>query len=164
MALTTKTTDQDLVVERVFDASREDVWRAWTDCEHLTRWWGGKDSTLPYCNVDFRVGGAYQFCMRTKDGDEYWSAGVYREIAWPERIVFTDSLTDDRGNVVAATHYGMSEEISLEMLVTVTFADDRGKTKLTLRHASIPAGEESDGAEQGWNDFFDKLADVLAQE
>jgi uncharacterized protein YndB with AHSA1/START domain len=159
-----ETAGRELVIERVFDALREDAWRAWTDCEHLSRWWGGKDSTLPVCKVDFRVGGAYQFCMRTTEGKEYWSAGVYKEIFAPERLVFTDSLTDDKGNVVPATHYGMSEDLPLEMLVAVKFTDDRGRTKITLTHAGIPAGEERDGAEQGWNDFFDKLADALKEE
>ena len=60
----------------------------------------------------------------------------------PERIVCTDSFADAGGNVVPASHYGMVGDFPMEMLVTVTFEDQRGKTKLTLRHAGMPARRE----------------------
>jgi uncharacterized protein YndB with AHSA1/START domain len=148
---------RDLVIERVFDAPRELVWRAWTDCEHVKKWWGPKDFTAPSCEIDLRVGGKYLFCMRDADGKDYWSTGLYKEIAEPERLVCTDSFADERGNVVSATHYGMGDDIPLEMLITVTLADQGGKTKMTLRHEGFPAGEHFDGANEGWNQSFDKL-------
>lgn len=55
---------RDIVITRVFDAPRELVWKAWTDPEHLMRWWGPKEFTSPACKVDLRVGGKYVFCMR----------------------------------------------------------------------------------------------------
>lgn len=75
----------------------------------------------------------------------------------------TDSFADTKGNVVPATHYGMSPDYPLEMLVTVTFAAHDGKTKLKLRHAGLPAGPDHAGAEQGWSESFDKLADSLKE-
>ena len=81
-----------------------------------------------------------------------------------ERIVCTDSFADEGGNVVPATYYGMSADIPLEMLVTVPFEEIEGKTKLTLQHAlgSVPASER-DLCQQGWEESFDKLAEVLAK-
>ena len=58
----------------------------------------------------------------------------------------------------------MGADVPLEMLVTVTFEDLGGKTRMTLRHAGLPAGEMSDGAQQGWNEAFDKLAESLAKD
>jgi uncharacterized protein YndB with AHSA1/START domain len=111
--------------------------------------------------MDLRVGGKYLNCMRSPEGKDYWSTGVFREVLPPERLVFTDSFSDAEGNVVPAAHYGLSMDFPPEMLVTVTFEEYNGKTKLTLRHVGIPAGAESKGAQQGWNESLDKLAESL---
>lgn len=155
-------TEQALVIERIFDAPRELVWKAWTEPERMMRWWGPKVFTTPVCKIDFRVGGVFLNCMRSPEGQDYWSTGVYREIVPLERIVCTDSFADEKGNVVPASHYGMTD-MPLEMLVTVTFEDMGGKTRMTLRHSGLPAGEMSDGAGQGWGESFDKLAEYLAK-
>jgi uncharacterized protein YndB with AHSA1/START domain len=73
----------------------------------------------------------------------------------------TDCFADENGNVVPATHYGMGSDFPLEMLVTVTFEDLGGKTRMTLRHEGLPAGEMLEGAGTGWNESFDKLAESL---
>ena len=159
MAAETQT--RDLVIERIFNAPRELVWKAWTDPEMLMRWWGPKQFTAPACKLDFRVGGAYLYCMRSPEGQDYWSTGVFREIVLLEKIVQTDSFADEQGNVVPATHYGMSEDFPLELLVTVTFEDLGGRTKLTLRHAGMPAGKDAEGAGIGWNESLDKLAALV---
>ena len=151
----------ELFITRTFDAPRELVWQAWTEPEHFKQWWGPKEYTCPFCQMDFRVGGKYLNCMRSTEGKDYWSTGVYREIIPMERIVFTDCFADAQGNIVPATYYGMTADFPLEMLVTVTFEDHEGKTKMTLKHSGLPAGSEGEGAEQGWNQSFDKLAESL---
>lgn len=158
-----KLSKQNLLITRTFDAQRELVWKAWTDPELVKRWWGPKGFTAPFCKIDLRVGGVFLYCMRSPDGKDYWGTGVYREIVKPERIVYTDSFADEKGNVVPATHYGMSADFPLKMLVTVTFEEREGKTKLTLHHVGIPSGADQDGARQGWNESFDKLAEHLAR-
>jgi len=152
---------QEIVITRVFDAPRELVWKAWIDPEHFQRWWGPKDYTCPFCQMDLRVGGKYLNCMRSPEGQDFWSTGVYREIVPLERIVYTDCFADAEGNVVPATHYGMSADFPLETLVTVTFEDSEGKTKMTLKHIGIPAGQMKELAGAGWNESFDKLAESL---
>jgi uncharacterized protein YndB with AHSA1/START domain len=98
----------------VFDAPRELVWKAWTDPERMQRWWGPKHFTAPVWKIDLRAGGVYLYCMRSPEGQDYWSTGVYREIVDPERIVCTDSFADEKGNPVPASHYGMGEDWPLE--------------------------------------------------
>lgn len=156
--------EQMVIITRVFEAPRELVWKAWTECERLMRWWGPKGFTAPFCTIDLRVGGVYRNAMRSPEGKDYWSTGPYREIVPLKRIVCTDSFADKEGNIVPATHYGMSADYPLEMLVTVTFEEIEGKTKLTLRHAlgSVPASER-DLCQQGWSESFDKLAGELAK-
>ncbi len=158
-----KSPAKELVITRIFDAPRELAWKAWTDPERVKMWWGPKSFTAPACKIDLRVGGAYLYCMRSPEGRDYWSTGVYREIIPLERIVATDSFADEKGNAVPASHYGMPGDWPSELLVTVTFEEVNGKTKMTLRHAGIPAGEMSDMAGEGWNGSFDKLAEHLAK-
>jgi uncharacterized protein YndB with AHSA1/START domain len=157
--------ETDVVITRVFDAPRDLVWRAWTEPDHLMRWWGPTDFTTPHCSIDLRVGGSYLYCMRSPDGADFWGTGVYREIVPPERLVYTDSFADEHGNVVPATHYGMSPTLPVEMLVTVIFEDQDGKTRLTLRHAGLTGADTTHAGnmEQGWNQFFDKLAAYVGE-
>jgi uncharacterized protein YndB with AHSA1/START domain len=151
----------ELVITRIFDAPRERVWKAWTDPGEARQWWGPKGFTTPSLSVDLRVGGIFRYCMRSPEGKDYWGTGVYREIVPGKRIVYTDSFADEKGNVVPATYYGMGADIPLEMLVTVSFEEENGQTKVTLRHAGMPVGPHRDGAMQGWNEMFDKLVEHL---
>jgi len=153
----------ELVIARTFDAPRERVWKAWTDPEQAKRWWGPKGFTAPFIKIDFRVGGKYLFCMRSPEGKDYWSTGVYREIVPPEKFVATDSFADPKGKVVPASYYGMDADFPLELLWTVTLEDLGGKTKMTLRHSGFPAGPARTGAEQGWGESFEKLAASLTE-
>jgi len=155
--------NQDLIIMRRFAAPRELVWQAWTESERCKRWWGPKGFTTPFCTIDLRVGGTYLNCMRSPEGQNFWSTGVYREIVAPERIVCTDSFADADGRVVPAAHYGMSADFPLELKITVTFEEDKGKTRLTLRHAGLPPGDDFDNCRAGWNESFDKLAEFLAK-
>ena len=156
--------EEGLVIERVFDARRELVWRAWTEPEHFRRWYGPKSMSTHVCEIDLRVGGRYLFGMRSPDGWEYFTTGVYREIVPLERFVATESLADAEGNLVPPGHYGMPDDSPTEMTVIVMLEDvDGGKTKLTLRHiAAWPNDEMSKGAAGGWNEAFDKLEALFA--
>jgi uncharacterized protein YndB with AHSA1/START domain len=159
-----KEQEEKVLITRVFDAPRDDVFKAWTDCESLMRWWAPKDFTTPSCRIDLQPQGVFHYCMRSPEGRDYCGKTVYSEIVRPERIVYTDSFADEEGNVVPATYYGMSADFPLEMLVTVTFEESGGKTKLTLQHAlgSTPASER-DLCQQGWSEMLDKLAGDLAK-
>lgn len=104
--------------------------------------------------------------MLAPDNKEYWSTGTYREIVPLERIVIANSFSDRNGNIVAATHYGMSKEFPLEMLITVIFEDNEGqadKTKFTLRHSDIfnISVADREKMKQDWSQSFDKLAQEL---
>jgi uncharacterized protein YndB with AHSA1/START domain len=158
-----KTCEDEIVITRLFYAPRDLVWRAWTEPGFVMQWWGPKDYTSPFCTIDLRVGGAYLYCMRSPEGKDFWSTGVYRELKKPERIVCTDSFADEKGNVVPATYYGMSADFPAEMLMTVTFEVQPGMTRVTLRHAGIPKGEMRDLTRAGWNESLDKLEGVLGQ-
>ncbi len=138
----------EMIFTRVFDAPRELMWKLWTEREHIGKWWGPKGFTLPGCEMDFRTGGAYRFVMRGPDGQDNPFHGVYREIVRNERIVFTAILDNLPGH---------------ELLTTVTFADEGGKTKLTVRQTT-PPGEAGRGQNQGWSETLERLADLITEE
>src|SRR5439155_11047053 len=106
-------TGEALVIERIFGAPRELVWKAWTEPERMMRWWGPRGFTSPVCEVDFRVGGKIFAAMQSPDFNEgrpIWSTGVYKEIVPLQRLVTTDSFADENGNVVPASEYGMTND------------------------------------------------------
>jgi uncharacterized protein YndB with AHSA1/START domain len=150
-----------LIIERIFEAPREKVWKAWTDPDRMKRWWGPKDFIAPFVEIDLRVGGKYLSCMRSPEGKDYWSTGTYREIVPLGKIVVTDSFADEKGNVVSAANYGMTGDWPLELTVTVIFEVQNNQTKMTLYHVGVPAGENRDMCREGWNQSFDKLAEIL---
>lgn len=153
-----------VIVARAFDAPRALVFRAWTEPEHLKRWWGPEGYTMPYCEVDLRLGGVFFHCMRSPEGRDFWGRGVYREVVAPERIVLTDSFADEAGNVVPATRYGLSPDWPMETLMTVTFDEhDAGSTRVTVRHDGIPSDPDGDAARRGWEETADRLAGYLGK-
>jgi uncharacterized protein YndB with AHSA1/START domain len=101
------------------------------------------------------------YCMRSPEGRDYWSTGIFRELVKPTRIVCTDSFADERGNVVPASFYGMNSDQPLEMLWTVTFDNINGQTKFTLNHSGLFKGTMSEQTFQGWNQILEKFTDSL---
>ena len=146
----TESAERVLEIERIFDAPRNLVFKAWTEPEHLVHWYGPRGFTLPSCKLDLRPGGSWRSCMLSAEGREYWVKGVYREIVESERLVFTYAHENQDGTVVHET------------LVTVTFAEQRGKTKLTLRQAIFESVKERDSHRGGWNSSLDRLVEYLA--
>jgi uncharacterized protein YndB with AHSA1/START domain len=120
-----------LVLERVFDAPRELVFKMYKEAEHLKRWWGPRGWEVPYCTVDFRPGGVWHYCMKCVDpnqgsfyGMESWGKAIYKDIAEPEKIVYTDFFSDADGN---------ENPDMPSTTVTLEFIDLGGKTKLVSR-------------------------------
>ncbi len=156
--------DGYISITMIFDAPPETVWKAWTEPERVKHWWGPKGFTAAVSKLDFRVGGTYLYCMRSPDGQDFWSTGEYREIIKNQRIVATDNFADEEGNIVPASHYGMSGKWPLELLVTLKFQEQDGRTRFTLQHEGIPSGENRDLAEEGWRESLKKLAEYLKTE
>ena len=142
--------DRELVIERIFDASPETVFAAWTRAEHLVRWWGPKDFALPFCEIDFRVGGSYRFCMRSPEGEDHWVFGEYRDIVEPERIVMTWNREDVNGEIWSRT------------VVTVTFLEREGKTSFRLHQTLFETVPYRDEHGFGWNQCLDRLGEYVA--
>jgi uncharacterized protein YndB with AHSA1/START domain len=147
--------EREVTITRVFDAPRALVFKLWTDAKHLAQWWGPDGFTNPVCEIDARVGGALRIHMRGPDGTVYPMKGVIKEIAEPERLVFTNIAVDAAGRHL------------LEGLTTVTFAEEHGKTKLTMHTRAVAVAKEAivylQGMEMGWTQSIDRLEALVAQ-
>jgi uncharacterized protein YndB with AHSA1/START domain len=143
---------REVVVKHVFNASRATVFKAWTDPKYVTVWWGPHGFTNPVCELDVRPGGSLRIHMRGPDGTVYPMKGVYQEIVAPERLVFT-TVFPEKGEAV------------FEILNTVTFVEDGGKTLVTVDARIIKATAEADfylqGMEEGWKQQLERLAEFF---
>ena len=153
-----------MVITRVFEAPRALVWKAWTDPKYAMQWWGPKDFTVPFCEMDFRVGGKFLICMKAPDGQEFWNGGEYHEIVPYEKIVSSMYFADAKGNKIQPAHYGLEHE-SIDDVYDVTLFEDvgNGRTKLTLIGNETMENATKSGQVEGWNQILDKLAAVVAE-
>jgi uncharacterized protein YndB with AHSA1/START domain len=140
----------EVVITRVFDAPRALVFKAWTQPKHLVRWWGPHGAEIVHCEMDLRVGGAWHIRMRgAPHGGEDRQRGVIREIVEPQRLVFSYAFENETG------------ERGHETIVTVTFADEGEKTRLTVHQAIFESLEVRDAHIWGWGQALDDLADYI---
>lgn len=145
--------DRVLEIVRVFDAPRSLVFKLWTDPAHVTRWMGPRGFTATHYRQDRHPGGAWRACLRRdEDGKELWQGGVLRELVPPERLAFTFAWDQEDG------------QPGHETLVTVTFAEEGGRTRMTFRQAAFASVESRDGHRGGWSSAFDRLDELIAQD
>ncbi len=142
--------ERELVIERIFNAPRHLVFKAWTEPEHMVQWFGPRGFKSTVLKNELRPGGAYRIHMLGPDGD-HWTQGVYREIVPPERLVMAGSWADAQGNPTRP-----------ETVLTLTFAEHDGKTKLKLHQVGFESVTARDAHQGGWNSSFDCLAEYLA--
>jgi len=148
--LVTEPADRVLKITRIFDAPRSLVFKAWTESEHIARWWGPRGFKSDVIKNDLRPGGAYRIHMLGPDGD-HWTQGIYREVLPPERLVMVGSWADAQGNPTRP-----------ETTLTLLFEDLGGKTRLTLHNAVFESVTARDLHQGGWTSALDCLAEFLA--
>jgi len=157
MTMTRHTDPPELIMERIFDAWRALVWRAYTEPERVARWWAPTGWTTPVCTMDVRPGGVWHYCFRGPNGEEAWGKATYLEIVKPERIVYTDGFSDAEGN--------LNEQLPTSQ-VTVAFTERDGATTITcrIRFASVADLDTTlaMGMVEGFGQTWDHLAAELA--
>ena len=155
------------VISRVLDAPRERVWAAWTEVEHVKRWWGPKGFTVKHCTLDLKPGSKGLYCLVGPDGKEMWGRFVYREIRKPERLVWINAFSDKDGGLGV---HPMNPNWPREMLTTVSFKDLGGKTEVTVQWLPVDGSSDverktfDDGRnsmKMGWTGTLDQLTGYL---
>ena len=148
----TTPSDRELTISRTFNAPRALVYEAYTRPELVKRWLGVRNGwTLPVCEIDLRVGGAFRYVWRSATGQDMGMSGVFLEIVPGERVVATETFDD-------AWYEG-------DAVGTVTFTEENGRTTLTMtmRYASKDVRDAvlRSPMDKGLGESFDMLDDVL---
>ena len=150
--------DQEIRITRTFNGPRDLVWQIWTTAEHLRHWWGPEGWALPICEIDFRPGGSWFYCMEGPDGMQSCGKATYFEIEAPQRLVYEDAFADAEGNVV--------EEMPVAQII-LEFIEEGDKTTV-ISTTRYPTKEDRDkifemGVEVGIDQTMNRLDEYLAQ-
>jgi uncharacterized protein YndB with AHSA1/START domain len=146
-----------VTIERTFDAPVDLIWQMWTDPQHFAAWYGPDGATIPVAKMDVRVGGTRLISMQVQTPNgamQMWFAGEYREVVDSKRLVYTESMSDENGNMLSPADMGMPAGHPTTTEVRVELEAMAGRTKMVMTHVGIPA--DSPGA-AGWTMAFDKL-------
>jgi len=136
-----------LVIRKTVRASVDTVFEAWTQAEHLKRWWGPRDVECIAAEIDLRVGGRYRLANQFPDGKVIWIAGEFEIVERPHRLVYS-------------WHMEVPGPATLER-VTVEFQPRGQATEVTITHDRIADEKMRTGHEQGWAACLDGLAEYL---
>ena len=142
--------ERTLVIERVFKASPDRVFKAWTDPAILVKWWGPEGFSTPNHKLDVREGGAWRTVMVSPKGEPHTVSGVYREISPPKRLVRTwgwEQPDGSRGH---------------ETVVELTFEAAPAGTRLKLVQRLFESAEQRDSHNMGWGSSFNALDKLFA--
>ncbi|QNM96798.1 SRPBCC family protein [Chitinimonas koreensis] len=147
------TADREIVITRLLKAPPALVWQAWTDPAHIARWWGPTGFSNTISEMEVREGGVWRFVMHGPDGVDY-----------PNRIDYDEVVP---GRLLRYRHSDDVETGGMQFDVTVTFADEDGQTRLTMRTLFATAAErtrvvEQYGAIEGGRQTMDRLEAHLA--
>jgi uncharacterized protein YndB with AHSA1/START domain len=143
-----------LTVSRTFPAPRDLVFKAWTSAEHMKQWFSPEGFNVPEAEIDFRPGGVFNVCMRSPEGQDYWSKGSYDEISPPDRLTFTSAVI-----------IGGSKKFTVH--TTVAFENHGTGTLMTVQQLHYIHDEAFlsavEGAREGWRTTLDKLEREVAR-
>lgn len=139
-------TDEELIIKREFEVPKSLVFTALTEHEHIRKWNSPKNLNVTFSEGELKVGGRYSYGMQSGEGPEFVMTGEYKEIAQPDRLVYTQSRLGAPGP---------------ETEISIILEEHEGKTTMEFHHSGFPSKEYRDGAIHGWIDAFEKLKNHL---
>jgi uncharacterized protein YndB with AHSA1/START domain len=151
--------DHDLVLERIFDAPRDLVWRAWTDVEHLKKWWAPRPYQTIEAEIDLRPGGIFYTRMIGPDNFDSPGTGCVLEVVEGERIAWTSALLPGYRPAASIEDCG-----GFPFTAIVTLEDaGNGKTRYTARALHRNAADSETHAKMGFHEGWGTCADQLGE-
>jgi uncharacterized protein YndB with AHSA1/START domain len=138
-----KIRDDELFIERTFDAPVELVFRLWQSRDHMIRWWGPEQFTCLELDWETKPGRPWRATMVAKEWRMSRMSGVVREVEKNRRIVFTFAWDEDSGR-------------DMDTVITVTFAEKDGKTVQSFHQTPFSNVKLRDDHIGGWNSLFNK--------
>ena len=161
--------EPEFSLTRAFDAPRALVFKAWTQAGHLARWWGPAGFDVVRCEMDLRPGGTFLYGLRGPDGGTMFGRWLFRDVSAPASLEFLAAFCDEQGH---PRRHPFAPEWPLEMLSTLRFIEDDGRTTIALtavpfeatpRECEVFAAATGSMAE-GWKGTLDKFDAYVAGE
>ncbi|MES2796562.1 MAG: SRPBCC domain-containing protein [Bacteroidota bacterium] len=153
---------QELIIERVFNISKQLVYEAFTQSNHLAQWWGPVGFTIEVISSEIKVNGKFHYSMKSADGYEMFGIFHYKELEPFDKIVFTNSFADEHGNIIPAPIEG---PFPSKILNTWTFIEKDNQTILTLKGTPFTDNlneiEGFTGLHEDMNQGYNKTIDQL---
>lgn len=144
-------TGRVLTINRIFNAPRPTVFKAFSDPKRMLQWLGPRDYPANFVEADVRPGGKWRACLDSEaNGEELWHGGTYYEVVPNERLVFTFAWDQEDGKA------------GRETLITINFEDLADKTKMQFQQSEFETIEDCEDHREGWNSAFDRLEELLA--
>jgi uncharacterized protein YndB with AHSA1/START domain len=146
----------ELIVSRLFPASPEQVFRAWSSAEHVKQWFCPKHYSIPQANIEFHVGGAFDVCMQSAQNQLHWTRGKFVEIVPNTRLVIDmTALGDDsralfRAYTVVSFKQELGGSTTMEVRQTYTLFEQAAEAMIG-------------GATQGWRETLERLEKEVAR-
>jgi uncharacterized protein YndB with AHSA1/START domain len=155
----------DLMLERTIDAPRSLIWKAWTNPEHVKKWWAPAPWTTSQCEMDLRPGGIFRTVMRSPEGQEFPHVGCFLELIENEKIVITNAL--EPGYRPGGKGGEMADCADIPFTSILTLKERGGKTHYSVvvlhKDEAGRKRHEEMGFHQGWNMCLDQLIEVVSR-
>ena len=153
----------DVVVTRTFDASPEEVWRAWTEDAFVMRWWGPDRFSSPAAHMDVRVGGTSLVAMRSPDGKDMWMSWAYTRVEPHSRIEYVQNLADASGALIDPGSVGLPPEFPRDVATVVTLTPSGGQTTVTITERTTTSELMMKMSQMGLEQCLDKMGLIFAR-
>lgn len=155
------TKDNEILITEVFNASRERVFKAWTDPEKLVQWYAPDGCTISFKKIDICKGGKFHSCISNPQFGDCWCIGEYLEVIPYEKIVFTMINADENGKPIDPASIGMDPNWPGKTIVTITLTEKNGITTLQLKQNASESLAKKTGAHPSWLQMLSKMQAIL---
>lgn len=150
---------RDLVVTRTFNATVDQVWKAWSESKEVMKWWGPIGFTCPVAKMDFREGGASLVAMRFPGGKDYYNTWTYRKIEPMKRIEMIMDWADADGKRTDPEKMGLPPDMPRDVRHVITFKSvGENKTEMVVTEHDYTSAKHFDLSKAGLEQCLDKMA------
>lgn len=149
--------DRDVFITHLFRAKPEVLYAAWTNPDFLERWFAPDGCTITIRKMDARKGGSFHYCIKNPKFHDCWCIGEYLEMNRPTKIVYAVEIADEFGKPARPVDQGMDPEWPQRTIVTVTFSEHDGGTKITLHQTVAERIAKRTGAHPSWIQMLARL-------
>jgi len=165
MSTATLQTDstRDLVLERMVDVPKELVWAAWTNPEHIKKWFTPAPWQTVECEIDLRPGGIFRTVMRSPEGEDFPNEGCYLEIVPYQKLVWTSALGPGYRPAIRAAGTGSCDELYFTAIITLESHGTQTKYTAVVVHGDEAASRKHEemGFYEGWATTLDQLVNLV---